>query len=156
MRKKISNCCQGCTWTYVRRWFFGGSDSVDSAQTLDTDLQNLFKSGGFHLRKWVSSCPDAIAHLPDSLKAQKSSHSFNPDSSQRILGLEWTPETTRSVEVAHCLRWSSSIRNSIKLEHFYSEIEAKQWPFLGTSRSPVLKVFKLIDFVTHARKHMLR
>ena len=41
----------------------------------------------------VSSCPDAIAHLPDSLKAQKSSHSFNPDSSQIILVVKWILET---------------------------------------------------------------
>lgn len=57
------------------------------------DLQNLFQRGGFQLRKWTSNESLSIENLPDSLKASCLMHSFNPDQSHRILGLQWNSET---------------------------------------------------------------
>ena len=69
--------------------FLGGAQSIESAKSLIEDLIKLFNAGGFELRKWSSNEPHAISHLPDSLKASSIHQSLNPDSSQRILGLEW-------------------------------------------------------------------
>lgn len=40
-----------------------------------------------------SSEPHSIENLTNSLKSSHLNHSFNPDSSQRILELEWNLET---------------------------------------------------------------
>lgn len=49
----------------------------------------LLKCGGFQLRKWAPNPPLSIESSPDSLDASSLTYSFNQDSFQRILGLEW-------------------------------------------------------------------
>ncbi len=48
-----------------------GADSIPDAIELQQQLQNLFSTGGFLLRKWNSS-EQAIQHLPADLKDPKS------------------------------------------------------------------------------------
>ncbi|GFT11584.1 integrase catalytic domain-containing protein [Trichonephila clavipes] len=66
-----------------------GADSVDSARKIVHELQNLMSSGGFELRKWSCTHPEVLSDLPNTLKTNISSHSFDEESTQKILGLFW-------------------------------------------------------------------
>ncbi|GFY06137.1 integrase catalytic domain-containing protein [Trichonephila clavipes] len=63
-----------------------GADSLDSARKIVHELQNLMSAGGFELRKWSCTYPEV---LPNTLKTNISSHSFDEESIQKILGLFW-------------------------------------------------------------------
>ena len=45
-----------------------GADSVQEANELQQQMQTLFSKGDFVLRKWNSSDPQPIQHLPSELK----------------------------------------------------------------------------------------
>ncbi|GFX85130.1 uncharacterized protein TNCV_1646771 [Trichonephila clavipes] len=64
-----------------------GADSLDSARKIVHELQNLMSAGGFELRKWSCTHPEVLSDLPNTLKTNISSHSFDDDSTQKILGL---------------------------------------------------------------------
>ena len=49
-----------------------GADSVEEAVELQKQLQIMFERGGFTLRKWNSSNPAALQHVPDDLKELQS------------------------------------------------------------------------------------
>lgn len=66
-----------------------GADSVDSARAIIHELQELMAAGGFPLRKWSCSHPEALSNLPDELKTSSLSHFFQEESSQKILGIFW-------------------------------------------------------------------
>ena len=67
-----------------------GANSIEEAIELQRQLQDLFSRGGFLLRKWNSSNPSVLHHLPAELKATQSSHSL-PDVEEytKTLGIEW-------------------------------------------------------------------
>ena len=67
-----------------------GADSVEEAVTLQQQLQELFDRGGFTLRKWNSSNPAVLRHLPDELKDTQVRCAL-PDTSEytKTLGIEW-------------------------------------------------------------------
>ncbi|GFS87042.1 integrase catalytic domain-containing protein [Trichonephila clavipes] len=71
-----------------------GADSVDSARKIVHELQNLMSAGGFELRKWSCTYPEVLSDLPNTLKTNISSHSFdeestqNPENSWLILGFK--------------------------------------------------------------------
>ena len=44
-----------------------GADSVDEAIALRKELQELFKIGGFELRKWKSSDGEVLSTIPKDL-----------------------------------------------------------------------------------------
>ena len=54
-----------------------GADSIQDAIELRKQLQELFMKGGFLLRKWNSSEPAVLDHIPADLKEFKT------------LGIEW-------------------------------------------------------------------
>ncbi|GFT65317.1 DUF1758 domain-containing protein [Trichonephila clavipes] len=66
-----------------------GADSLDSARKIVHELQNLMSAGGFELRKWSCIHPEVLSDLPNTLKTNVSSHSFDDESTQKILGLFW-------------------------------------------------------------------
>ncbi|GFV87780.1 DUF1758 domain-containing protein [Trichonephila clavipes] len=66
-----------------------GADSLDSARKIVHELQNLMSAGGFELRKWSCTHPEVLSDLPNTLKTNISSHSFDDESTQKILGLFW-------------------------------------------------------------------
>ena len=67
-----------------------GADSLDEAVVLQKELQALFDRGGFTLRKWNSSNPAALQHVPADLKESHSLCAL-PESSEytKTLGIEW-------------------------------------------------------------------
>ncbi|GFW66731.1 DUF1758 domain-containing protein [Trichonephila clavipes] len=66
-----------------------GAESLDSARKIVHELQNLMSAGGFELRKWSCTHPEVLSDLPNTLKTNISSHSFDDESTQKILGLFW-------------------------------------------------------------------
>ena len=98
----------------------------DNNTTSTSHRLTKFKSGKFHLRKWVCNWPDAISYLPDSLKTQKPSHSFNPDSSQRIFGLKRTLEAN-----TFCIQINEE---SVKTKRQLLSIKARIFDPLGLLR----------------------
>ncbi|GFX74360.1 uncharacterized protein TNCV_3453081 [Trichonephila clavipes] len=66
-----------------------GADSLDSARKIVHELHNLMSAGGFELRKWSCTLPEVLLDLTNTLKTNISSHSFDDESNQKILGLFW-------------------------------------------------------------------
>ncbi|GFY36891.1 integrase catalytic domain-containing protein [Trichonephila clavipes] len=66
-----------------------GADSLDSAKKVVHELQNLISAGVFQLRKWSCTHPEVLSDLPNTLKTNISSHSFDDESTHKILGLFW-------------------------------------------------------------------
>ncbi|XP_055910545.1 uncharacterized protein LOC129944908 [Eupeodes corollae] len=68
----------------------GGSDTIEEALGVKTDLCNLLARGGFDLRKWASNCSEFLQHIPeDSL--EMSALSLSEDMAVKTLGLYWNP-----------------------------------------------------------------
>ncbi len=69
-----------------------GADSVDDAIELQDQLHRMFTKGGFLLRKWNSSEPTVLQHIPPDLKDSKPCLSI-PCHEQytKTLGMEWNP-----------------------------------------------------------------
>ncbi len=67
-----------------------GADTVSGAINLQQQLQSAFEMGGFTLRKWNSSNPAVLEHIPSELRDVKSTHGISEfDNSTKALGLEW-------------------------------------------------------------------
>ncbi|GFX94505.1 uncharacterized protein TNCV_3087341 [Trichonephila clavipes] len=66
-----------------------GADSLDSTRKIVHELKNLMSAGGFELRKWSCTHPEVLSDLPNTLKTNMSSLSFDDESTQKILGLFW-------------------------------------------------------------------
>ena len=68
-----------------------GADSLKEAVELQEQLQGLFAQGGFLLRKWKSSEPAVLGHLPpDLLDPQLSQVIRDPEGFAKALGIEWS------------------------------------------------------------------
>ena len=69
-----------------------GAHSLEEAIELQTQLQSLFACGGFLLRKWKASDPDALQQLsPDLLDSPCSQAFHDPEGFAKALGIEWSP-----------------------------------------------------------------
>ena len=68
-----------------------GADDVESAITLQRQLQDLFAHGGFMLRKWNSSEPLVLQAILPELLESKEVHSISglEKGYTKTLGLEW-------------------------------------------------------------------
>ena len=68
----------------------GGTDTIKESIQLRVDLQNLFKLGGFHLRKWKSNELDVLSTIPSDLVDPKTMQELMyKDDYTKILGVEW-------------------------------------------------------------------
>ena len=67
-----------------------GADSPKEAIDLQEQLQALFAKGGFLLRKWNSSDPTVLQHIPPELRDSQCMHLI-PDSHEYVKthGIEW-------------------------------------------------------------------
>ena len=72
-----------------------GADDVESAITLQRQLQDLFIHGGFMLRKWNSSEPLVLQAIFPDLRESKEVHSISSSEQDytKTLGLEWNTAT---------------------------------------------------------------
>ena len=71
-----------------------GADDVKTVVTLQRQLQDLFSSGGFLLRKWNSSEASVLRDIPSELCECQNVHSISDVGSYtKTLGLEWNTTT---------------------------------------------------------------
>ena len=67
-----------------------GANSIEEAIQLREDLQDLFKLGGFQLRKWKSNEHDVLATIPPDLIDPKTTQEFKYEEDYtKILGVQW-------------------------------------------------------------------
>lgn len=72
-----------------------GSHSIDSAENLQKELNGLCDSAHIVLRKWASSCTEALKNVPPESRAISSSVELTMDESIKTLGMVWTPATDK-------------------------------------------------------------
>ncbi|GFV82250.1 integrase catalytic domain-containing protein [Trichonephila clavipes] len=65
------------------------ADLLDSARKIVHEFKNLMSDGGFELQKWSCTHPEVLSDSPNILKTNISSHSFDDESTHKILGLFW-------------------------------------------------------------------
>ena len=74
----------------IEKSFYVDDGLTEEAIDLQKQLQDLFSSGGFLLRKWNSSDPSVLQHVPSELKETHSAQSLpSPDDYTKTLGIEW-------------------------------------------------------------------
>lgn len=67
-----------------------GADTVEEAASLQSELQDLFGEAKFLLRKWNSSHPNALDHVPPELKESHFTQVIpEPTGYTKTLGIEW-------------------------------------------------------------------
>lgn len=70
-----------------------GSDSIESAKTLQQELNGLFNAGHMCLRKWASNKEAALEGIPPENRAISQSMTLKTDQTVKTLGMKWTPAT---------------------------------------------------------------
>ena len=74
---------------YVDDCLFG-ADSIREAVQLRKEVQELFESGGFKLRKWKSSEEEVLASISEDLKDVGTKQEIHQqDEYTKVLGVEW-------------------------------------------------------------------
>ena len=70
------------------------ADSIREAFLLLKESQNLFKQGGFELKKWKSSEEEVLAIIPEELRDVKGKQEIrHKDKYTKVLGVEWNMVT---------------------------------------------------------------
>lgn len=70
------------------------ADSREEAIQLQKQLQDLFACGGFLLRKWNSSGPLVLDHIPSELRDKREVHGISDaDQQTKMLGIEWNTQS---------------------------------------------------------------
>ena len=62
-----------------------------SASILIDKLLGTMQASGFFLKKWVSTAPELIAHLPKELLKPQNQEIEFVDETQKALGIIWAP-----------------------------------------------------------------
>ena len=68
-----------------------GSDDVESALKLQSDLIKLLQSGGFQLRKWSANHDALIETVPENHRETTTLLNIDIDESVKALGIYWNP-----------------------------------------------------------------
>jgi hypothetical protein len=119
-----------------------GAETLEEALEIQSQLQDLLKSGGFTLRKWCSNSTELLATIPHEL--QETQHSLTDEDSDivRTLGLIWRPSSDQfkftSGNTSHLIAEKGLITKRLILPKISSIFDP-----LGLL-SPVVIVFKLL------------
>lgn len=70
-----------------------GATTFSEALALKNELIALFSKAGFDLRKWASNDPNLLSDLPSDFLSTTHINFDDPESSLKILGLQWNPTT---------------------------------------------------------------
>lgn len=65
-----------------------GTDTIEEAIQMQSELTALLEAGGFTLRKWSSNKPQILKEIPDELKDQ-SALEITEDKTKKSLGIHW-------------------------------------------------------------------
>ena len=74
-----------------------GTDDVDTALSLQQDLIEMLRKGGFTLRKWLSNHPALLKHLPPEDVERRLLLSFGNGDVIKVLGLLWNSTTDKLI-----------------------------------------------------------
>jgi hypothetical protein len=74
-----------------------GADDVDTALSLQRDLIDMLKRGGFTLRKWSSNHPALLKYLSPEDVERNLLLSFGNEDVIKALGLLWNPTTDKLI-----------------------------------------------------------
>ncbi|XP_037033049.1 uncharacterized protein LOC119072036 [Bradysia coprophila] len=69
-----------------------GSKDISSGIKQIRDINNIFKSGGMHMRKWSSNFDDVLTEISPEDR-QSSPIEFSQDEIVKVLGIQWSPST---------------------------------------------------------------
>ncbi|XP_029666087.1 uncharacterized protein LOC115237287 [Formica exsecta] len=72
---------------------FGGSDTIQQAQKIIKDVNQLYMAGGFPLQKWISSHPSILQSIPTDKQITTSTLPIEENMTVHALGLNWKPTT---------------------------------------------------------------
>lgn len=65
-------------------------DSVDEAIQLATDVKFIHKSGGFHIRNWISNSEEVVTALGESVVEKNKNLNISPElATEKVLGMLW-------------------------------------------------------------------
>lgn len=78
------------TQTYIDD-ILGTCSSVSDALSIQRELIELLKSGGFELRKWASNCPELLSAVPCADRQMPLSFDKEEPHFLKVLGLQWHP-----------------------------------------------------------------
>jgi hypothetical protein len=78
-----------------------GTDDVDTALSLQQELIEMLKKGGFTLRKWASNHPALLQHLSPEDVERKVLLSFGNEDVIKALGLLWNSTTDKLMFCVH-------------------------------------------------------
>jgi hypothetical protein len=74
-----------------------GTDDLNTAFSLQRELIEMLRKGGFTLRKWSSNYPALLKHLPPENVEDKMLLSFGNEDLIKALGLLWNPTTDKLI-----------------------------------------------------------
>uniref|UniRef100_A0A8D8LZD7 Integrase catalytic domain-containing protein n=2 Tax=Cacopsylla melanoneura TaxID=428564 RepID=A0A8D8LZD7_9HEMI len=70
-----------------------GAKSVSEAIVLRNEIISILSTGGFAVRKWVSSHANVLVDMPDELCEKPQNFSDGLEESIKVLGTQWCPKT---------------------------------------------------------------
>jgi hypothetical protein len=69
----------------------GGAETVQEAETAQKELIQLFRKGGFILRKWLSNEEKIMENVPEDMR-NVDSKAFKQEEVRKTLGIHWSPK----------------------------------------------------------------
>lgn len=69
--------------------FISGSDTIQEAHALQSDMVNLFRRGGFNLRKWSSNATQVLDDIPSTQREGANCLDVCRDDMIKTLGIMW-------------------------------------------------------------------
>lgn len=75
---------------------FTGASTIERASTIQNQMVEMMKSGGFPLRQWASNCDALLERIPLADRENQSA-SIEDDAIIKTLGVSWTPKDDRFV-----------------------------------------------------------
>ena len=120
-----------------------GAETIEEAQKLQGQLQELFKRGGFVLRKWKASDDRVLDKVPEYLKDEKMNQEIIEDQRfTKILGMEWNSE----LDAFRPLIYPMSLDKFPTKRNLVSEM-AKIYDILGLCSPTIIKMKILLQRV---------
>ncbi|CAG7684038.1 unnamed protein product, partial [Allacma fusca] len=75
---------------YVDDLISGGS-TPEKVVELRQQVQDMMQSGGFTMRKWVSTNETVMSSIPEGLKGSFNFLEISEDKTVKTLGIQWSP-----------------------------------------------------------------
>lgn len=122
-QQQFPNACQRTLKDMYVDDFISGGDSLEETQQLQRDMAQLFKSGGFNLRKWSSNSKQILDDIPATNREAVTCLDICRDDVVKTLGVMW--HTT--------------------VDEFHFVVKMSEEPSTFTKRSLLSDVSKLFD-----------